>query len=64
MKIGIKVWCEKNWFGQQCTTFCSTPPASSLNYRCDPRTGKKICTNGQSCTGFICNYYVTNAGTH
>ena len=54
LKVGIKVWCENNYYGEQCTTFCD---ASSSNYQCDQKTGEKICNKGKSCSGFYIYMY-------
>ncbi|GFO29520.1 delta-like protein, partial [Plakobranchus ocellatus] len=70
VKINVRVYCNFNYYGGNCTTFCE-PKDDDVqgHYKCDPKTGAKVCRAGWSgenctmnpddCIGNRCNHLAT-----
>lgn len=45
--LKLKVYCDSDFYGDSCATFCRPRDDSFGHYSCDPKTGSKICFDGQ-----------------
>lgn len=51
-RILVRVYCDANYYGADCNTYCVGRDDSRGHYRCDDNTGNKICLagwRGQNC---------------
>lgn len=51
-RIQVRVYCDANYYGADCNTYCVARDDSGGRYRCDDTTGNKICLagwTGQNC---------------
>eukprot|EP00794_Sanderia_malayensis_P020236 gene20236-22215_t len=42
----VGVWCDTNYYGNDCATYCLAKDDASGHYTCDQRTGSKVCIKG------------------
>ncbi|XP_041365653.1 mucin-17-like [Gigantopelta aegis] len=45
--LKLKVFCDKNFYGEECLTFCKRTDDNTGHYTCDPQNGEKICIPGE-----------------
>ena len=45
-RILVRVYCDANYYGADCNTYCVGRDDSRGHYRCDDNTGNKICLTG------------------
>ncbi|KAL3842380.1 hypothetical protein ACJMK2_020401 [Sinanodonta woodiana] len=65
----LKVFCDTNFFGSDCSVYCKPTNDETGHYTCDPVTGERICklgwrgddclTNIDDCSGHRCYYGAT-----
>ena len=46
----MKVYCNTNYYGSDCATFCGSRDDALGHYTCNPSTGSKICLHGKQCS--------------
>lgn len=51
--LKLKVYCDSDFYGESCATFCRPRDDSFGHYSCDPKTGSKICLHGWQ--GTLCH---------
>ena len=42
----VRVYCDANYYGTDCNTYCVARDDAGGHYRCDKDTGNKICLDG------------------
>ncbi|XP_021376096.1 protein jagged-1-like isoform X2 [Mizuhopecten yessoensis] len=60
LSMVIRVYCDQNYYGPQCTTFCRPRNDWMGHYKCDGTSGAKICYQGWR--GQTCNQRVNLCG--
>ena len=45
-RILVRVYCDANYYGTDCNTYCVARDDSGGHYTCDKDTGTKICRTG------------------
>lgn len=43
MSIEVSVYCDNNYYGDDCSVFCLDTDSCEGHYTCDPDTGAKDC---------------------
>ncbi|XP_062588350.1 protein jagged-1-like, partial [Saccostrea cucullata] len=44
--LGLKVYCDEDYFGINCSTHCRSRDGNFGHYNCDPNSGSKVCLKG------------------
>ena len=53
LDIQVRMYCEANYYGSSCSTYCLAQDSSRGHYVCDDKTGDKICHKGQTIIGYL-----------
>ncbi|XP_062596704.1 delta-like protein C, partial [Saccostrea cucullata] len=56
--LRLKVYCDQDYYGENCATFCQSRDDRFGHYTCDPNTGSKICLKGWQ--GTLCHVQIDN----
>ena len=48
LTVELSVYCDANYYDEQCSTFCVPMDNCGGHYSCDPATGAQVCLPGWS----------------